>query len=76
MLAAACLAPLAAANDGFGGISATGLQFSKTEDVRMKSEDLFLSKDKIRVAYEFENVSGADVTGEVIFRCRRCRSAR
>ncbi len=55
------------ANDGFGGIGATGLEFSRTDQVAMRSEDLFISLEKIRVAYVFENTSSDDVTGEVIF---------
>lgn len=55
------------ANDGFGGISATGLTFGQTESVAMESEDLFISLDRITVDYVFRNTSTADVTGEVIF---------
>ncbi len=57
----------ALANDGFGGISATGLTFGQTEDVAMESEDLFISLDRIKVEYVFRNTSASDVTGEVIF---------
>lgn len=57
----------ARANDGFGGIGAAGLEFSRTDKVAMKSEDLFISLEKIRVSYVFENTSSEDVTGEVIF---------
>jgi hypothetical protein len=57
----------AQANDGFGGIGASGLEFSRTDKVAMRSEDLFISLKKIRVAYVFENTSSDDVTGEVIF---------
>lgn len=64
MLAAA---PAALANDGFGGLSATGLQFSETTAVQMLSEDLYLSLDTIRVAYVFRHGGDEDVTGEVIF---------
>ena len=55
------------ANDGFGGIGANGLEFAQNEKVAMKSEDLFISLEKIKVAYVFANTSGEDVTGEVIF---------
>lgn len=61
------LAGPALANDGFGGLSATGLTFSRTDAVAMESEDLFISMDRIRVAYVFRNLTDADVTGEVIF---------
>ncbi|MEY4983837.1 MAG: hypothetical protein RIR62_2103 [Pseudomonadota bacterium] len=57
----------ALANDGFGGISATGLTFSRTDAVAMEREDLFISVDRIAVDYTFRNLTGADVTGEVIF---------
>lgn len=55
------------ANDGFGGLSATGLTFGQTEAVAMESEDLTISPDRITVAYIFRNITDADVTGEVIF---------
>jgi hypothetical protein len=61
------LATAAAANDGFGGLAATGLTFSRTDAVAMEEEDLFISMDKVRVAYVFRNLTGKDVTGEVIF---------
>jgi hypothetical protein len=57
----------ATANDGFGGLSATGLTFDQTEAVAMEAEDLFIGIDRIAVDYVFRNVTGADVTGEVIF---------
>ena len=61
------LAPMAQANDGFGGLSATGLTFGQTEAIAMEEEDLFISRDAVRVAYVFRNLTDADVTGEVIF---------
>ncbi|ESW59493.1 MAG: hypothetical protein Q27BPR15_17155 [Rhodobacter sp. CACIA14H1] len=61
------LGSAALANDGFGGLSATGLTFARTDAVAMESEDLFISLDRIRVAYTFRNLTDADVTGEVIF---------
>ena len=68
VLATLCLTALPAlANDGFGGISATGLTFGQTDAVLMLTEDLFISLDEIKVDYTFENTSSADVTGEVIF---------
>lgn len=68
LLAVALMAAAdATANDGFGGLSASGLEFAKTDKVAMRSEDLFISLDRIRVSYVFANTSGEDVTGEVIF---------
>lgn len=55
------------ANDGFGGLGASGLEFAETDKVAMLSEDLFISIDQIKVSYVFENTSDEDVTGEVIF---------
>ncbi|NJM83619.1 MAG: DUF4424 family protein [Tabrizicola sp.] len=57
----------ALANDGFGGFSATGLTFSQTEAVAMVEEDLYISPVRIRVSYLFRNLTGQDVTGEMIF---------
>ena len=61
-----CAAP-ALANDGWGGVAATGLTFGQTEAVVMAEEDLFIGLEEIRVDYLFRNVTGQDVTGEVIF---------
>lgn len=66
-LIAALPALPAAANDGFGGLSATGLTFGQTEAVQMLSEELYISPDRIAVDYVFRNTTAADVTGEVIF---------
>ncbi len=64
---AALLAGTAFANDGFGGLSATGLQFEKTGAVAMKSEDLSISQKEITVSYVFRNATAEDVSGEIIF---------
>ncbi|MBA3908370.1 MAG: hypothetical protein C0524_00500 [Rhodobacter sp.] len=66
-LAATLLATPALANDGFGGLSATGLTFGQTDAVALEEEDLFISIDRIAVDYVFRNITSADVTGEVIF---------
>ncbi len=55
------------ANDGFGGLTATGLTFGQTEAIAMVEEDLFIGLDSIRVDYLFRNITGQDVAGEVIF---------
>ena len=61
------LATPALANDGFGGLSATGLTFGQTDAVAMEEEKLFIGIDRIAVDYVFRNLTDADVTGEVIF---------
>ncbi len=61
------LAAPAFANDGFGGLSATGLTFGQTEAVVMEEENLFIGIDTVAVDYVFRNLTDKDVTGEVIF---------
>ena len=63
---AAILAGGAHANDGFGGLTATGLEF-RDSPVQMLSEDLYLSLDKIKVSYVFRHDGDEDLEGEVIF---------
>lgn len=65
--ALALLAGAAAANDGFAGITATGLEFGKTDAIAMQSEDLFIGMHEIKVAYVFRNTTDKDVTGTVAF---------
>lgn len=71
LLRGACAAALfvsaAPANDGFGGLTATGLQFDQTGVVQMLSEDLYLGLEQIRVSYVFRHIGDEDLTGEVIF---------
>jgi Domain of unknown function (DUF4424) len=73
MRLATCLASLllfatpALANDGFGGMAATGLTFGQTDAVAMEEEDLYIGIDRIAVDYVFRNLTDQDVTGEVIF---------
>ena len=55
------------ANDGYGGLSATGLTFGRTDAVAMEEEELFISLDRVEVNYLFRNKTDSDVTGEVIF---------
>lgn len=63
---AAVLASPAFANDGFGGLTATGLEF-RDSPVQMLSEDLYLSLDRIKVTYVFRHDGDEDLEGEVIF---------
>lgn len=67
LIPALLLSTPALANDGFGGLSATGLTFGQTEAVAMEEERLFISIDRVAVDYTFRNVTDQDVTGEVIF---------
>jgi hypothetical protein len=67
LIPALIFAAPALANDGFGGLSATGLTFGQTDAVAMEEERLFISIDEVAVDYVFRNTTAADVTGEVIF---------
>ncbi len=67
VLLAGLLAGPAFANDSTAELGAGGLVYITTDAVRMKSEDLFLSMNEVRVRYEFENVSDKDVTSLVAF---------
>lgn len=57
----------ASANAGWGGFTATGLEFQQTDAVALIEEELRIGMDRIRVEYVFLNVTKTDVTGEVIF---------
>ncbi|MBR1218451.1 DUF4424 family protein [Bradyrhizobium sp. U87765 SZCCT0131] len=47
--------------------AAGGLQFQPTSELRMTSEDLYLSPLEVRVSYTFLNLTGHDVSGTVAF---------
>jgi uncharacterized protein DUF4424 len=64
MLAANCAAR---ANDSAAELSIGGLQFVRTSDIAMESEDLRISLDRVSVRYQFANTSGKPVTLTVAF---------
>jgi hypothetical protein len=55
------------ANDSSAELSTGGLVFVKNPDVKMVSEDLFISTEQIRILYRFANKSDKDVTVYVAF---------
>ena len=65
--AALALAGPAAANDSTAELAAGGLVLTRTDAIVMKSEDLYISADAVRVRYVFVNTSGKDVTTRVAF---------
>jgi hypothetical protein len=67
LLALAALALPAGANDGFGGLSATGLTFGQTEAVAMVSEDLSIGIDRIsrRLRLSQHHRPGCDRRGDL-----------
>ena len=71
-MAAACFLTLAgpgaaSANDSTAELAAGGLVLTKTDDIEMRSEDLFVSAKEIRVTYHFFNRSAQDRTVTVAF---------
>ncbi|WGS18046.1 DUF4424 domain-containing protein [Bradyrhizobium sp. ISRA464] len=57
----------ARANDSAAELSIGGLQFVRTNDVAMASEDLRIALDRISVRYQFSNVTTKPVTLTVAF---------
>lgn len=55
------------ANDGFGGLPATGRTFREADAVAMEQERLFIGIDTVAVDQTFRNSADSDVTGEAIF---------
>lgn len=64
---AALLAVPALANDSTAELAAGGLVLTRTDAIEMRSEDLFISQEAVRVRYVFVNTSGAPVTTRVAF---------
>ena len=64
---AALLAMPALANDTTAETAAGGLVLTRNGAIDMVSEDLFVSADKVRVAYVFRNRTPGDVTVTVAF---------
>lgn len=57
----------ARANDSMAATPIGGLTLVKTDAIRMESEDLFISKEQVRVRYRFTNTSAADIQTTVAF---------
>ncbi len=66
-LASAFSASCALANDSTAELATGGLKFLKDPDIAMKSEDLFISAEAVRVAYVFLNGGAADKTALIAF---------
>lgn len=66
LLCAAASAP-AFGNDTMSTLGAGGLVFVQTDEVKMVSEDLYISPTEVRVKYEFHNQSDRDVKTLVAF---------
>jgi len=57
----------ALANDSTAELAAGGLVLTKTSDIEMQSEDLFISTEKVRVKYQFYNPSSHDISTVIAF---------
>lgn len=57
----------AAADDSTAALGAGGVVFTKTQNVRMAKEDLFVSPNEVRIRYEFANDSARDIDTVVAF---------
>lgn len=55
------------ANDSTSYIATGGVQYLKSKDIQIVSEDLLISKKMIKVDYQFKNLSRQDVTETVLF---------
>ncbi len=57
----------ASANDTMSQLGTGGLVFIQTDQVKMVSEDLYVSPEQVRVKYEFHNESDTDADALVAF---------
>ncbi|MBH0085754.1 DUF4424 family protein [Psychrobacter sp. SCQQ22] len=57
----------AQANDSTGYVGTGGVEYLKNKNISMHSEDLYISKEEVRVNYEFKNLSNKDITETVLF---------
>lgn len=55
------------ANDSTGYVAAGGVQYIKNDKIAMHSEELYVSKDLIKVDYQFKNLSNQDITETILF---------
>lgn len=55
------------ANDSTGYVGTGGIQYLKNSQIAMQSEDLFISKKRIKVDYLYKNLSNKDVTETILF---------
>ena len=66
-IAVVLAASQAAANDSTATLGAGGLVLTKSDDIALDREDLYVSATEIRVHYEFRNSGGRDVATTVAF---------
>jgi hypothetical protein len=67
MLLAAMTGSSAKANDSSAQLAAGGLVLTRSEAVEMQAEDLYISREAVRVRYRFRNTSGQNTTVRIAF---------
>ena len=67
VLASVALAPAALADDSSAMLGAGGIVLTRNADIRMASEDLYLSPTAVKVHYVFANDSAQDIDTIVAF---------
>lgn len=68
LLAASLMTPLIGqANDSSSFIGTGGIEYLKNPHISMLSEDLYISKQQIRVAYQLKNQSKQDIHETILF---------
>lgn len=67
LIAFYCLSSTVVANDSTGFVGTGGVQYLKNKNIQMVDEDLFISKKKILVQYNYKNLSANDITETVLF---------
>lgn len=55
------------ANDSIGYVATGGVEYIKNDKISMHSENLYISPKKIKVDYQFKNLSNKDITETVLF---------
>jgi hypothetical protein len=55
------------ANDSIAETAVGGISFAKTDAISMDSEDLYISRDQVRVRYHFTNTTNAPIDALVAF---------
>lgn len=68
LIVAALQCPVIAfANDSVGHLAAGGIELGRSDDIELRSEDLFVSLEQVRVRYVFRNTSAKDIDTLVAF---------
>lgn len=58
---------VALGNDSTGYVGIGGISYIKNPHISMQSEDLYISQEKIQVAYQFKNLTNRDITETILF---------